>query len=137
MPSLAVIHIVDVVGEHFDDRAIDAVFEQTPSLVIWSSFGCLSPHSEGATIVKLKHISHCNAATYHLLLPQRRAPLKVMKKRGTLVDNLRRSASRIMQSDIHCGRSLMDNAVGHLLLCRNMCVCLTLHGVRRVRLEYE
>ena len=35
-------------GLHFDDRAVDAVFEQTLSLVILSSFGCLSPHSEGA-----------------------------------------------------------------------------------------
>ena len=39
-------HRVD--GLHFDDRAVDAVFEQTLSLVILSSFGCLSPHSEGA-----------------------------------------------------------------------------------------
>ena len=54
MPSLGVIHIVDALGEHFDDRAIDAVFEQTPSLVIWSSFGCPSPHTEGATVIELK-----------------------------------------------------------------------------------
>ena len=38
---------------HFDDRAVDAVFEQTLSLVILSSFGCLSPHSEGATFSEL------------------------------------------------------------------------------------
>jgi len=62
MPSLVIVHLLVMIGEHFDDRAIDAVFEQTPSLVIWSSFGCLSPHSEGATIVKLKHFSlqRCN-----------------------------------------------------------------------------
>ena len=41
---------------HFDDRAVDAVFEQTLSLVILLSFGCLSPHSEGAIIFYEKHL---------------------------------------------------------------------------------
>ena len=43
-------------GLHFDDRAVDAVFEQTLSLVILSSFGCLSPHSEGAILFYEKHL---------------------------------------------------------------------------------
>ena len=41
---------------HFDDRAVDAVFEQTLSLVLPSSFGCLSPHSEGAILFYEKHL---------------------------------------------------------------------------------
>ena len=41
---------------HFDDRAVDAVFEQTLSLVILLSFGCLSPHSEGAILFYEKHL---------------------------------------------------------------------------------
>ena len=41
---------------HFDDRAVDAVFERTLSLVILSSFGCLSPHSEGAILFYEKHL---------------------------------------------------------------------------------
>jgi len=35
---------------HFDDRVVDAVFERALSLVILSSFDCLSPHSEGAKL---------------------------------------------------------------------------------------
>ena len=65
---------------HFDDRAVDAVFEQTLSLVIWSSFGCPSPHSEGANIyyislqidiewnsighIKLNHFDYCIPTTF-------------------------------------------------------------------------
>ena len=41
---------------HFDDRAVDAVFERTLSLVILSSFGCLSPHSEGATFYLIFYV---------------------------------------------------------------------------------
>ena len=47
-------HRID--GLHFDDRAVDAVFEQTLSLVILLSFGCLSPHSEGAILFYEKHL---------------------------------------------------------------------------------
>ncbi len=52
------VRLLVMVGEHFDDRAIDAVFEQTPSLVIWLSFGCLSPHSDGVKILSSILDSH-------------------------------------------------------------------------------
>ena len=55
-PTHTIFECVIIRWMHFDDRAVDAVFEQTLSLVLPSSFGCLSPHSEGAILFYEKHL---------------------------------------------------------------------------------